>query len=359
MPPLNPEFFRDSEKLGGRELALAEIGASCDAPQALSNFNWNGKLTGSVLGELLRIPSLRYFLSKKKKGESKGETVSTPDSSFSAIGKGRIWGRAGQFAQHGTGYVIIGLSNDNKRVMGATFGLAGPVEERDIKIEVSKLWPAGKADTSLVIRGLDGQSFTFEEGGLWSDLLQDDETAHLFTKQSENRPPTPLLQADYGESGIGRFCVRINCQISKSSTPEKGVFARYALLVLPGTRAELLAKSPLVRKGEWPGIKLSEGEFQLGPAAKAAWGCPLVPLMRPGTRFSQLGSAPRAEKLRGAIGGVLRKAVVPETSRACTTLQTKWDRLIRHPEESGAKQPAITWPAASEPEIERGKGKIK
>jgi len=298
MPPLSPELFLDSEKLSGRELALAELRNFSDAPEALSNFNWNGKLTG---------------------------------------------------------FVVLGLSNDNKQVTGASFGLAGLVDEKEMRIETAKLWPNCKANVFLVIRGLEGHSLMFSEGGLWSDLLPDEEMAHLFVEQSDDRAPSPLLQADYEENGIGRFCIRMNCQISKNSTREKGVFVKFTLLVLPGTAKELLAKSPLVRKGEWPGIKLGEGEFQLGPAAKAAWGCPLVPLIISGTAFSKLGTAPRAEKLRRAVNSVLGKAVVPETSRSYTALQTKWDRLIRHPEESGAKAPAVTWPAPSEPELEKGK----
>jgi len=298
MAALDPNFFRGGETLSGRDLALAELGTFSDIGRVLSNFGWDGKPSGCI---------------------------------------------------------VLGLSSDNKRVTGASFCLIGQLEDRDLKIDISKLWQSGAANTMLILRGIEGQSFTFEEGGMWSDLRQDDEVDHFFSDLTEGRAPSTVLQADYERAGIQRFCVRMNCYLSKNSSKEKGLLAKYQVLIFPGTREELLSKSQLVKKGEWPGIKLGEGEMPIGPAAKAAWGCPIMPLLMPGTRFAQLGSAPSMDKLRRAIGGVLGRAVVPETSKTGASLATRWARLGRHPEESGAKKPTVTWPEPRGPEPEQGK----
>jgi len=300
MPPLNPVFFRDGEKVHGRDLARAEIAGFNEVSEALARFKWSGKLTACT---------------------------------------------------------VLGLSTDNKRVTGASLCLAGPLEDRDAKIEISKLWPSGKANVTLILRDLEGSDFTFGEGGMYSDLLQDDEVGHFYSWQPEDRAPLTVLQADYETSGIKRFCIRMNCHLSKSSSAEKGVFVRFKLLIFPGTKEELTAKSPLVRRGEWPGIKLSEGEIQLGPIVPVNWGCPILPLLVPGTKFALLGTAPSSDKLRRAVAGVMRKAVVPETSRTGASLQTKWDHLVRHPEASGAKAPEVTWPEPEAPAQETGREK--
>ena len=126
-------------------------------------------------------------------------------------------------------------------------------------------------------------SFIFNDGVLTSDFLLDEETVHFFHMAQKGGAAKPILTADLAGLGIGRFCIRLVCQLSKASTPERGAVVRYAVMTFPAAKAELLQMSLHVRNGSWPGMKLGEGEMAILLVPTNKWGCPILPLLRPAT----------------------------------------------------------------------------
>ena len=70
-----------------------------------------------------------------------------------------------------TGCVVLHLSPDNRRVDKAKFVVRGELEEKEIRMECSKLWQDADLDTIVTIRFPKSDIFKFEEGGLWSELV--------------------------------------------------------------------------------------------------------------------------------------------------------------------------------------------
>ena len=95
------------------------------------------------------------------------------------------------------------------------------------------------------------------------------------------------------------------CQVAKSSSPAKGVIIKYLIYLFPRSRGEILEMGEAPRQGAWPGLKIAEGEFPLGPKPTTAWQCPILPLIVPGTSFATLAVAPTADRLRQGIANVM------------------------------------------------------
>ena len=116
------------------------------------------------------------------------------------------------------GCIVLSLGPDNKRILDAKFVTRGPLKDKDCKLDCATFWQDADLNTTLTVRFPTANSFTFSTGGLWSDFLPDTEIVHYYHLMSEDRPPTPLLNADLTEWNIGRFSARMICQISKSSS---------------------------------------------------------------------------------------------------------------------------------------------
>ena len=119
---------------------------------------------------------------------------------------------------------------------------------------------------------------------------------------------------------------------------------KYTFMLFPASRAELLQMSERVASGSWPGIRLGDGEMLLMPRPSENWGCPVLPLIRPGVNFSELGRAPGSAALRHAIGAIMRRCSSPESSRNAASLQAKWDEAKRNPAAFSEKEVPVTWP---------------
>ena len=125
-----------------------------------------------------------------------------------------------------TGCVVLHLSTDNRRVERANFVVRGELEEKEIRMECSKLWQDADLDTIVTIRFPRIVIFKFEEGGLWSELVPDEEIVHYFHARAVGLNPTPILTPDLVRWGISKFCTRMVCQVAKSPSPAKGVIIK-------------------------------------------------------------------------------------------------------------------------------------
>ena len=144
------------------------------------------------------------------------------------------------------------------------------------------------------------------------------------------------------------------CQISKSSSASRGVILRYQLFLYPGTKDEILSTCEAAKLGSWPGLKVAEGDFPLGPVPGTAWQCPLMPLLKAGTSFGSLAVAPTSEKMRNAISAVMSKTSIPEGSKSLAALLAKWERIKRSLLEAASKLPQASWPKPTEQQPDEG-----
>ena len=231
------------------------------------------------------------------------------------------------------GCICLTLSPDNKDVRAGVLAVRGRMEDKELRVDSSKIWPAASADTFLSIRLPAADIFSFNDGGLCSDYVTSAEVQHAVYTNTEGRAPTTLLEADYEEQGIGSFCIRMTCVISKNSLARAGVMLKWTVLLFPEEKERMLELYEGAKSPAWPGLRMTEGELTMLPRPTTAWKCPLIPLILPGQVISQSLDLPAPEDLRRAIGAIMAKGVLPETSRTGNAVTTKWRRLINNPEE--------------------------
>ena len=118
--------------------------------------------------------------------------------------------------------VLLQLTPDNEQIAAGSLVTRGR-DEKEYAIDTGKIWQDANMGVTLTIRQPELDSFFFSDGGLTSDFLPDEECIHFFHAMKEGGAATPILSADLGQYGIGRFCTRIVCQPAKSSSAAKGV----------------------------------------------------------------------------------------------------------------------------------------
>jgi len=243
--------------------------------------------------------------------------------------------------------VLLHLSPDNEKVTRGEFILRGD-DKRDVQWEAHKIWPEAdkRIMTTINVPPLD--SFTFSDGGLTSDLLEEENVVHFHNLHREGRRPEPLLQADREDRGVGKFCLRIVGHPTK--TGSDGIArVKYTVLLFPEDKDTTLVVSAHVNRAEWPGLKLVDGELPVLPAPTAPWGCPIIPIFIPGQPLEQRPRVPSSAALRAAIAAIMRRCGLPDCSRTGAKVKEKWDKIKRSQAAPPQKQPPTPWPEASTP----------
>jgi len=248
--------------------------------------------------------------------------------------------------------VLLHLGPDNERVDRAELTVRGK-EDRSAKWEGVKLWPKCKKEVTVTIHLPQLDSWTFQEGGLTSDIIEDEELVHYFHSLKDKRP-SPILQG-FEEWGIGRFCARMVAHPSLIGVDKNEVGLKYCVLLYPTDKEALLKMSENAKHPSWPGLKLADGELRLLPQPSTPWGCPILPLILPAAPFEEQPNAPNSRLLRAAIGGVMTRCGAPDISRSAETLLPKWTKLTRDRAAFKAKTPPLSWPANQTPAAQRGR----
>jgi hypothetical protein len=245
------------------------------------------------------------------------------------------------------------LTADNRKVHEGFLVTRGKLENGDFQLEARHIWKEASQNTTVTIRLPTVDMFQFPDGGMCSDYVGSEEVTHFFHIIEEGRAPRPVLASKLAELGIGGLCLRMVCQISKSSSVTTGVWLRYVILVFP-EKKEVLMRHEAARSAAWPGLKLCEGEMAVLPRPTVAWKCPILPLLWPGTPFEQLAVMPAGEEMRLAIGAIFSRSSEPSVYKSPTSLANKWDKLMKEKEELGVKAGPVTWPKSKEPTGETG-----
>jgi hypothetical protein len=253
--------------------------------------------------------------------------------------------------------VGLSLSPDNLRVQGSTFITRGDLGIKTKKMAVNTIWPRAKANIELHIEFPSASLFKFESGGLWSNYLASTQVEHKFYNKTEGRTGRALLPADdrLANTDSG-FCLRMICQISSASSAAKGVIIKGVIMLYPAD-AETVSEAVESKFPGWPGLKIGEAFFPLGPKPTAPWRCPILPFVKPVSPFKEDDVAPSCDKLREAIGGVMRNARLHDGLKSGAEVFAKWGKIRSSPRDMLDKQPPISWPEHQEPQEEDFSGK--
>jgi hypothetical protein len=199
------------------------------------------------------------------------------------------------------GCIGLKLSSDNGKIENGIFLVKGSISDDWIQVSAKKIWADMDNSLALFLRFPQADIFKFSDGGLASDIVAQDEVDHGLFVVSEGRTPTPVLEADYEEWGVGEFSLRMLCVLSKNSSRTNGILVKFTILLFPESKKYLLENHEMAQSAAWPGVRVAEGEFQMLPWPVTKWRCPMNPLIIPGAPFSSTRNMPAADEMRAAI----------------------------------------------------------
>jgi len=262
----------------------------------------------------------------------------------------RIIGTFGGFQQVG-GYVGVELTPDNSRVVCANFAMVGYLSAEPAILPASKLWANANKDVLIHFTFPLGQEFMFNSGNMASNYICSDRVKAAASKDGQ-----PILPTDWPVYGLGNFCLRIIATVDRSSNSRRTNPAfKYTVLFFPHTEEELAEISDEHQGCGWPGIKILEGKAEMVPRAPdGSWGCPVFPIIKPGTSFAQLAAAPSGAEFRYQISKVIGSARKPVSCTSHNSLQAKWRKILDDVEQYEEIMPAVTWPTVPRPAPEQG-----
>jgi len=250
------------------------------------------------------------------------------------------------------GCLGLALSRDNSKVTSGVFITRGVTGLSEYAVTCDQIWPGSSSNITLAVKIPTLNPFTFSGGGLWSDLIPSERfTVAFYNTAAGTEDRTVILGTP---EGVGQFCLRLVCQPSSLSSGKRGIICKYTILLFPAAAQEL-GDTPESRFAGWPGLKVGDGHFPLGPRPTKKWQCPVLPLIRPGTPFADNSEAPESFRLRFAISNIMGKVYQPDAARSVGALMAKWEKIRSNPREILSKPPATCWPAAAPFQEERGK----
>ena len=244
------------------------------------------------------------------------------------------------------------LSPDNLSVTRGQLIMRGKLSDEPAVIQACKLWEAADKEAVVSLTLPHAAEFDFAGGKMHSEYLTSEGI-----KMAVAKGDRPILPTDWPAFGIQNFCLRAIVNPAKPSPyngQKPGV--RYTVLFFPHTQEEMTEWSELVSEVGWPGVKILEGEAQFFPQApEGTWGCPILPLICPGSRFADRPALPAGAEMRHVIAKIIDTARQPNSYASHSTLKRKWGKLIADPDDYVERLPLISWPLPPSPAARAGK----
>jgi len=246
-------------------------------------------------------------------------------------------------------------SADGTRVNGGAFSLWGLLSQETVEFPASKLWEGTSRNTTIQIRNIEGQAFTFSGGQLHSEHV-DMDTFEFTIKRGNNT----VLPADWAAAGIGEFSLRCFAHVDKTSNKQQHPLIKFTVLAAPLSCAALRELSEHTDHPAWPGIKVLEGNAQLfpRPPSDVSWGAPVFPIICTRDRAATSTVIPGGDQLRFALAEIMRTATVPTACTARGALNLKGQQILDTDEEPETRGPTTTWPPVDRPAPDQGNFKV-
>jgi len=270
------------------------------------------------------------------------------------VGVNAVLGKFGWQGARGAG-IAIELTPDNKRAARAQFFLHGVLTEDTATVAASKIWEKADRAATVSITIPPGQEFSFVNGSLASEYVQQE--AFKFSCRKND---SVILPTDYQAHGIGNITLRAVAYLDKSSNGANGPKIKFTVLVFPASEEDMLEMSDLAADVGWPGVKLLEGSAELCPPPPVeGWGCPMLPIVIPATNPEAMTGFPSGGELRFAIAKVMATARLPVPCTAAAPMHKRWQKLIDDPSSMEERIPSVIWPVPQNPPAQpEGKNSI-
>ena len=282
------------------------------------------------------------------KGFAPGEDF-TKDLALSLVTDGAGLGTTATLNSFGWKQKIVGcfvlhLSFDNSTISRGYLSLIGEFLSTPLIIPASKIWPSASDSASLSISLKDADIFQFPDS-LTSNYVDMEEIDHFFFLNTIPSP-SPLSPEALEPLNTGSFSLR--AFITSAAAPASAYYIHITILIFPKS-SEDLKEHALSLSPKWPGLHLFDGQLPLFPSSqikKVKWGCPILPLIIPGSDLASHPDFPPPSDFRAKIASIMRTAISPEFKRHGTALLSRWDDLDN--EGIGALDnsvPGAIWPA--------------
>jgi hypothetical protein len=149
--------------------------------------------------------------------------------------------------------------------------LLGQLVDRPVVIPAFKIRDKASKDLIATITLPRAEDFSFLDGGLCSDYIDEDEIQFAITKGH-----APILPPQYRQHRITELSLRMLAHLARGSNGRGGLAIKLTLLGFPLSIDELRQEGEATQSAAWAGIRLFEAECSLFfPAAPLnSWGCP-------------------------------------------------------------------------------------
>jgi hypothetical protein len=137
----------------------------------------------------------------------------------------------------------------------------------------------------------------------------DPDTILSLTFPQAGRAPKPVMLVKL-VSGVGAFCIRLVCQLSKASSAWTRAWQQYTALIFLERKAAAIMQRGRSNDPRWLGLRLCEGEITLLLRPTDPWQCPALPMLWSWILFESLSIVPLSYSMRRAISSIMNKRTV-------------------------------------------------
>ena len=298
----------------------------------------------------------QLFAGTDKLSGADWESLSAPDISSATVA--RVLGQHG-WEKKGAAAIGLRLGPDNSTVEAARLVLLGSWDKK-IQLQARKLFSEAAEDTLLEVELPDLSVFRCKEGDTWSQFIP-----QAGVKAKYSRAGKELDEEEQKEQGIQEFAVRAVAHLSKDCGVKWGIWLQVSILIFPLSDEAMKALAEDTANPAWPGLKLTEGQIPILPAAGKDkrlcggkdWGCPIIPVVAPGAPW-EAAPGPLGEKeVTTACGALLNTGCVAEALTSLESLQKRWEMLLASPGLVQEKRAEKLWPTAAQEPLEQAAAK--
>jgi len=249
--------------------------------------------------------------------------------------------------------ISLVLTADGTRISSGHFGLWGDLAGAAVDIPACKLWEGVPKGTTLSIRQLRGEKFTFPGGQLHSAFAD-----QAVFDVAYSRAGQPIMPQDWAENNIDQLSLRAVCYLDRTSNKRNNPKIKFTVLAAPLSTDAMTRLSGSTQHVTWPGIKILEGTADLFPGAPPGeWAAPVYPFLCAKDRSAAATAAdkiPPAEHILFALAELMRSAALPTACTSRAVMNEKGQEILDSGVDPELRGPTITWPPATMPAPDLG-----
>ncbi len=213
--------------------------------------------------------------------------------------------------------IAVQLKPDNSGPEAIKLALAGSWDGQ-VKIQAKKVFEGADEDTVLEIELRDLAVFRCAEYAMASNYTPQEAVKYRYMQGEKELAD----EDDRMQQGIGDFSLRIVAGLSKACGAKYGIWLQVTVLIFHLAADNMADKEtwPLADNLAWPGIKVTEGQVPVLPAAGKKtqlwkgkeWGAPVAPVLVPGAPWEAAPGPPDQKEIIAACAQLLNGGGLPD-----------------------------------------------